>query len=113
MYCKWQPLNDLFNTIIFQLLCKKKKQFQLSTAVYYPDIWAHNDLRCSHAAFEVSEGFLRGEEVVILVLEVVKLQIASSIHPEQLVSCGPNEEIRKKEKKQRGKQIGKEKVSHK
>ncbi len=64
---------------------------------------AHSDLRGSHATLEVSEGFLWGEEVIILVLEVIKLQIACSIHPKQLVSCGQNKEVRQVEERKRGK----------
>lgn len=44
------------------------------------------DSRGAHAAFEVSEGFLWRQEVVVLVFEVIQLQVARSVHPEQLVS---------------------------
>lgn len=47
----------------------------------------HNDSRGTHATLKVSKGFLWGEEVIILVLEVIKLEIACSIHPKQLISC--------------------------
>lgn len=50
--------------------------------------WVHSDLRGAHATLKVSQGFLWGKKVVVLVLEVVKLQVACTIHPEQLVSCG-------------------------
>lgn len=65
--------------------------------------WVHRDLRGAHATLKVSQGFLWGEEVIVLVLEVIKLQISRSIHPEQLVSCGENTEVRKAEKEPRGK----------
>lgn len=45
-------------------------------------------LRGTHATLKVSEGLLWGEKVIILVLEVIKLQIACTVHPKQLVSCG-------------------------
>lgn len=44
------------------------------------------DSRGAHAPLEVSKGFLWGQEVVVLVLEVIQLQVACSVHPEQLVS---------------------------
>lgn len=46
------------------------------------------NVRGSDATLKVSQGFLRGQEVVVLVFEVVQLQVATSVHPQQLVSCG-------------------------
>lgn len=48
----------------------------------------HTDLRGARAALKVSEGLLWGQKVIILVLKIIELQIACSIHPQQLVSCG-------------------------
>lgn len=50
-----------------------------------------HDLRGTRATLKVSEGLLWGEEVVVLVLEVIQLQIACSIHPEQFISCRPKQ----------------------
>ena len=61
----------------------------------------HDDSRCSQASLEVSQRLLGREEVVVLVLEVIELQVASSVHPEQLVSCGPRKELRENEERQR------------
>ena len=60
----------------------------------------HEDSRGSQASLEVSQRLLGREEVVVLVLEVIELQVASSVHPEQLVSCGPRKELRENEEKQ-------------
>lgn len=46
------------------------------------------NVRGSDATLKVPQSFLWGQEVVILVFEVVQLQIASSVHPQQLVSWG-------------------------
>lgn len=39
------------------------------------------NVRGSDAALEVSQCFLWGQEVIILVFEVIELQVSSSIHP--------------------------------
>lgn len=77
--------------------------------------WLHGDLRGAHPALEVSEGFLRGQEVVVLVLEVIQLQVTCSIHSEQLVSCGNIKEVSEVEKEggvetNKKKETGKEQV---
>lgn len=46
------------------------------------------NLRGSDATLKVSQRFLGGQEVVVLVFEVIQLQVATSVHPQQLVACG-------------------------
>lgn len=44
------------------------------------------NIRGSDATFKISQSFLWGQKVVILVFEVIELQVTTSIHPEQLVT---------------------------
>lgn len=50
------------------------------------------NIRGSDATFKISQSFLWGQKVVILVFEVIELQVTTSVHPEQLVACGQDGE---------------------
>lgn len=52
------------------------------------------NVRGSHAALKVSQRLLRGQEVVVLVFEVVQLQVASPVQPQKLVPCGQDGKTR-------------------
>lgn len=53
-----------------------------------PSMVTCTHVRGPHAALKVSQRLLRGQEVVVLVFEVVQFQVATSVHPQQLVPCG-------------------------
>lgn len=53
------------------------------------------NVRGSHAALKVSQRLLRGQEVVVLVFEVIQLQVASPVQPQQLVPCGRDGQTRR------------------
>lgn len=44
------------------------------------------NLRCAHPTFKLPKGFFWWKEVIILILQVIQLQIARTIHSQQLIT---------------------------
>lgn len=81
----------------YGLLDRKRQQEVMTgsagiTQLCHSGILMPADVRGSDATFKIPQRFLRGQKVVILVLEVIELQVTASVHPEQLVTCGPDGE---------------------